>query len=421
MELAQVGVDQVSAPLAARERVAISGDALPSFLARLRREGWASEALCVSTCNRTEVYVVSAVPDAAGLALRALRGFLPGAPPEEEGVYRRRVAEDAAIHLFRVAAGLESAIVGETEVQGQVKEAHRAGREAGTVGAFLDRLVRGALRAGKRVRTETALSRGAVSHGHAAAEVARRVFGDLRHRTVLVVGAGEMASRAAEALASLPGGSFVVANRSPEPARELAARLPGGAAVAVEEVLPRLATAHVAVFASAEVPLARDAVADALSRRRDPLLVLDYGVPRNVPAEAAGAPGVFLYDLDDVERVVAGGLAARREAVPAAERIVDEEVERFRAWHRALGASPAIRSLVAWAEEVRRAEVACLPPDAAEETRAAVDEVTRRLVERLLTRPAARVRKGVEEGNPALPTPDHLRNVFGLGEGDEAP
>jgi glutamyl-tRNA reductase len=421
VELAQVGVDHVSAALAVRERLAISGAALPSFLSGLRREGWAQEALCVSTCNRTEVYVVSALPDAAGLALRALRAFLPAAPPEEEGVYRRRVAEDAATHLFRVAAGLGSAIVGETEVQGQVKEAHRAAREAGTVGGFLDRLVRGALRAGKRVRTETGLSRGPVSHGHAAAEVARRVFGDLRHRSVLVVGAGEMASRAAEALASLPGGSFVVANRSPEPARALAARLPDGAAVGVDEVLSRLATAHVAVFASAEAALSSDAVADALARRRDPLLVLDYGVPRNVPAEAAGLPGVFLYDLDDVERVVAGGLAARREAVPAAERIVDEEISRFRAWHRALRASPAIRSLVAWAEEVRRAEVASLPPDAGEETRAAVDEVTRRLVERLLTRPAARVRRGVEEGDPALPTPDHLRNLFGLGEGEEVP
>lgn len=419
MELAQVGVDHRSAPLEVRERVAVQGDDLPRLLRALRGEGWAEEALVVSTCNRTEVYVVSGAPDPASLALRALRTFLPAAPGEEDGVYLRRVGEDAATHLFRVAAGLESAILGETEVQAQVREAHRIGREAGTVGAFLDRLARGALRGGKRVRTETAISRGAVSHGHAALEVARRVFGDLRQRSVLVVGAGEMATRAAEALAALEGGAFVVANRSPEPALALAARLPGGVAVGSDEVLARLATAHVAVFASGDAPLSREAVAGALARRRDPLLVLDYGVPRNVHPEAAEVPGVFLYDLDDVERVVAGGLAARREAVPAAERIVEEEVARFRAWHRALRASPAIRSLVAWAEEVRQAEMAQLADDASDETRAAVDEVTRRLVERLLNRPAARVRRGVEEGDPALPTPDHLRNVFGLADGDE--
>jgi glutamyl-tRNA reductase len=415
VELAQVGVDHRSAPLTLRERVAVPSDAVGALLRAVLDEGWAAEALCVSTCNRTELYVVTASPEAADLALASLRRLVPGAPDPAEGIYVRRVGEDAAEHLFRVAAGLESAIVGETEVQGQVKEALRQGVAAGAVGRFLDRLGQAALRAGKRVRAETGLSRGVVSHGHAAAEVARRVFGDLRDRDVLVVGAGEMASRAAAALSSLGGGTFVVANRSPEPAAALAEALgPSASAVGLDEVAQRLARAHVAVFAGGEASLSREAVAGAIARRREPLLVLDYGVPRNVSPEAADLPGVFLYDLEALERLVEGSLASRRQAVPEAARIVAEEVARFRSWHRTLRAAPAIRSLVAWAEEVRRGELAHLPPDASEETRATVDEVTRRLVERLLTRPAARVRQGVEEGDPSLPTPDHLRSLFGL-------
>jgi glutamyl-tRNA reductase len=422
VELAQVGLDHRSAPLAVRERLAVPGDRVPDFLRSLRREGWADEALCLSTCNRTEVYVVSGAAEASSLALAALRRFSPDAPPETEGVYLRRVGEDAATHLFRVAAGLESAILGETEIQGQVREAHRAGADAGTVGRSLDRLVQGALHTGKRVRSETALSQGAVSHGHAATEVVRRVFGDLRGRVVLVVGAGEMAARAAAALAALEPASFAVANRSPEGARGLAGTLgPSVSCTGLEEVPVRLSSADVAVFAGGAGPLSRDAVAQALGRRRDPLLVLDYGVPRNVHPEVADLPGVFLYDLEALESVVEGALAARRAAVPEAERIVAEEVARFRSWHRTLRASPAIRSLVAWAEEVRLAELRNLPRDASPETRAAVEEITRRLVERLLNRPAARVRRGVEEGDPALPSPDHLRNVFGLPTDEDAP
>jgi glutamyl-tRNA reductase len=417
VDLAQVGVDHRSAPLAVRERVALTPEAVRALLGRLRDEPWASESLCVATCNRTEVYVVSPDPDATTLALGALRAALSDAPPASAGVYLRRVGEDAASHLFRVAAGLESAVLGETEIQGQVKEAHRIGLDSGTVGPFLDRLLRGALRAGKRARTETGLSRGAVSHGHAAADVARRVFGDLRHRSVLVVGAGEMATRAAVALTALPGGAFVVANRSAEAAAALASTLGAGArAVGLDEVPRLLATAHVAVFAGGHAPLDPAVVSAAIERRRDPLLVLDYGVPRNVHPGVADVPGVFLYDLEALEAIVEGGLSARRDAVPEAERVVADEVSRFRTWHRALRAAPALRSLAAWAEEVRRAEVEALPFDASDEVRAAVDDLTRRLVERLLVRPAARVRKGMEEGDPTAPTPDHLRNVFGLPE-----
>ncbi len=413
MELAQVGVDHRSAPLDVRQRLAVGPDRVAEIVKALRAEPWAGEAMLLATCNRTELYVVGGIEDAPTRMLAALTRLVPGAPEESEGVYLRRVGEDAAIHLFRVCAGLESALVGETEIQGQVKEAHRIGTEAGGVGTFLDRLVRGALHAGKRARTETPLSRGAVSHGQASFEVAKRVFGGLAKRSVLVVGAGEMATLAALALTGHPGASYVVANRTRSSAETLAARL-GGTAVGLDEVPRRLHDAHVAVFATGVEILSRAQVEAAVARRRDPLVILDYGVPRNVAASSADLPGVFVYDLEAVEGLMAKALAARREAVPAVEAILEDELSRFRSWHRTLRAVPAIRSLHAWAEEVRRGEVGQLPADAPPEVRAAVDEVTKRLVERLMRRPTARVRQGVEEEDPALPTPDHLRNLFGL-------
>src|SRR5688572_22735107 len=168
-------------------------DRLPAFLAALASEPWLSEVLVVSTCNRTEAYAVSNDPEAPTLLVAALRRALPEAPPDDSGAWARRTGEDAALHLLRVAAGVESAVIGETEIQGQVRDAHRAALEARAAGAVLDRLASVALRAGKRARTETRLSRGVLSHAQVACDVTRRVFGDLERRVVLVVGAGEMA------------------------------------------------------------------------------------------------------------------------------------------------------------------------------------------------------------------------------------
>lgn len=414
MDLLQLGLDHHTASLAVREHAAVSADHLPALLAGLRQEPWVAEALVVSTCNRTEAYVVSADPDAPALLPRALHRLLPDAPDEASGVWVRRVGEDAARHLFRVATGLESAILGETEVQGQVKEALRAALDARAAGPVLDRLASLALRAGKRVRTETPLCRGAVSHGQAAFEVTRQIFGGLKHRTVLVVGAGEMATRAATALAALPGGIFLVANRTRETAEHLASTLPEAKVLSLEEVPARLSEAHVAVFAGAGDGLTKAHAQAAAARRRDPLLLLDYGVPRCVDPSVVDIPGVFLYDLEAIEALLAKSLAGRREAVPAAEALLDEEFSAFLAWHRTLEAVPAIRSLHAWADEIRRVELERLPADTPQALREAVESLTHRIVERILRRPAARVRQGVEERDPALPTPDHLRNVFGL-------
>lgn len=413
MDLVQVGLDHHGAPLDVRQLVAIPTDRIADVARAFAAEPWLSEALVVSTCNRTEIYAVTDVPEASSLALAAFRRLVPSAPGEDD-VYMRRLGETAAEHMVRVASGLESAILGESEIQGQLKEAHRVGLEVRSVGPVLDRLAGAALRAGKRTRTETGLGRGAISHGHAAYEAVRRVFGDLARRTVLVVGAGEMATLAAKSLTALEGGRYVVANRSPEAAQRLAALLPSASAVPLEDAARHLHEAHVALFAGGADAIAHDVFREALDRRRDPLLVLDFGVPRCVDPAVGKIAGVFLHDLEAIERWVNDALKVRREAVPAAESIVAQELSEFRAWCRTQRAAPAIRSLHAWAESIRAEELSKLPPGAPDEVRAAVDELTRRIVTRILRPPTARVRKGAEHEDPSLPSPEALENVFGL-------
>jgi glutamyl-tRNA reductase len=419
MDLHQVGVDAHVAPLEVRERLAVPPERAALVARAVKEAVGASEALLISTCNRTEVLVASAQPDATARTLRALLAAVPGAPAPDLGCYVQRSGEAAARHVFRLAAGLESAILGETEIQGQVKDAHAACTAAGTVGPLLDRLVRGALHAGKRARAETPISAGGLSHGSAAAQVTRRVFGTLADREVLVVGAGHVATQAARALAELGGGRFFVANRTAARAEELAAALPGAHAVDPADVAARLASAHVVVLAADAAPLTAAEVARALAKRRDPLLVLDLCVPRQAEQALGELAGVFLYDLESLEALVATALAARRAAEPRVEAILDEEFARFRDWMRGQVALPAIRTLNEWAEEVRRLELAALPPGLSADDRAAVDALTRRLVQRLLGRPAARVVEGARGADPRLPTAEHLKSLFGLDDRSE--
>ncbi|MFV1958419.1 MAG: glutamyl-tRNA reductase [Planctomycetota bacterium] len=421
MDLTLVGIDHHVAPLDVRECLAVPRDEVQGLLRQVRERSWADETMLVATCNRTELYVVTGRTDGAALVFEALASLLPGAERLDETLFRVREGETAARHLFRVAAGLESAILGETESQGQVREAHEAARAAGTAGRILDRLARGALRAGKRARTETDVAAGGVSHGSAAARVARRIFGTVEGHDVLVVGAGAMARQTALALAGEGHGRYVVANRTASHAEELARELPDARVAALEDVPRVLADVHVVVVAGGGGALDRETVRQALPRRREPLLIVDLCVPRMAEPRIGELPGVFLYDLDALEELVAGSLARRREAVPAVEAILAREFADFRAWYRTLEALPAIHSMQAWAEEIRQKELSYLSEDLDESTRGAVEKMTRRLVQKLLGRPVSRVVRGREKQDPSLPTPAHLERVFGLGTENPGP
>lgn len=416
MDVFQVGIDHHRAPLDVRARLALDGEQAAALARRCVESPWAEEAFVLATCNRTELYVVSAAEQADRFALDTLLEHLPEAPPPSEGLYREQSGGRAAWYLMRVACGLESAILGETEIQGQVKTAFERARDAGTAGPVLDRLVGLALRAGKEARTRTKISAGGVSHGSAALRVIDQLYDDLRDREVLVVGAGDIAAQAARALVARGVGRFVIANRSRDRAARLVEELGQGETHGLESIPERLARAHVAVLARGGEPISYEVVSRSLSTRREPLLLIDLGMPRGVDAAVQRLPGVFLYDLEAIEGMVQEALAERRQAVGEVDAIIEQSVEKYRAWLRARSAIPAIQSLNSWAEAIRLEEFEFARRHFGIEDSEALEHLSRRIVKRLLGRAAERVVKGAQEQDPSFPTADHLRHVFGLEE-----
>jgi glutamyl-tRNA reductase len=410
VNLTLVGLSHQSTPIAVRERAFVP---LSEAAALARELAAAGEAVCLSTCNRTELYLVG--PDAEERALAALTR-VSGLPEEElhNVVYRLR-DEAAALHLFRVAAGLDSMVPGEGEILGQVREAY----EAGAPGAILDRLFRQALHAGKKVRAETAIGESPASVSSAAAALAQQVFGNLDGCRVLLVGAGHVAELAARSLAARGASIAFVANRSPERARELAGRF-GGEAIRLEEAADRLAGVDVLLSATGapERTLTRGHVEAALRDRKGrPLFLIDLAVPRNLDPEIHEVDGCFLYDIDDLESVVAAGLAGRRREAARAEAIVAAEAERFRKWHASREVVPEIASLRAWAEEIRAAELerARARLGLSEDQHAAVESVTAQIVAKLLHLPTVRLKEAAAGANGGSYA-EAVRHLFGLDD-----
>ena len=337
---ALVGLSHHVAPVELRERVTLDAVASADLARSL------GDAVCLSTCNRTELYLSSVDEDRAVSALEELAG------ESLEGVVYRLQEDAAAVHLFRVAAGLDSLVPGEGEILGQVRDAY----EAVSPGPALDRVFRQALGVGKRVRTETAIGESPASVSSAAAALAAQVFGDLTGRRVLLVGAGRIGELAAANLVSRGAEIAFVANRTVETARELAHRF-GGAAIGLDDIGKTLGEVDV-VLSSTSSPDAVVRAADVPAKRRAPLFFIDIAVPRDLDPKIGSLAGCFLYDIDDLEAVVAETLNGRRAEAERAEQIVAEEADRYRAWHASLDVVPAIASLRAHAEEIRSAELA---------------------------------------------------------------
>jgi glutamyl-tRNA reductase len=405
-----VGLSHQSTPIAVRERAFVP---LPEAAALARELAEDGEAVCLSTCNRTELYLVG--PDSEARALAALTR-VSGLPEEElRGLVYRLRDEAAALHLLRVAAGLDSMVPGEGEILGQVREAYEAGAPA----AILDRLFRQALHAGKKVRAETAIGESPASVSSAAAALAQQVFGNLGGCRVLLVGAGHVAELAARSLAARGASIAFVANRTPERARELAGRF-GGEAITPEEAADRLAGVDVLLSATGapERMLTRGRVEAARRDRKGrPLFLIDLAVPRSLDPEIHQVDGCFLYDLDDLESVVAAGLAGRRREAARAEAIVAAEAERFREWHASREVVPEIASLRAWAEEIRAAELerARARLGLSEDQHAAVESVTAQIVAKLLHLPTVRLKEAAAGANGGSYA-EAVRHLFGLDD-----
>ena len=366
----------------------------------------------LSTCNRTELYVArdEHAEEEAVATLAELAGDRAG----DLSVALYRLRDDAAaLHLFRVAGGLDSLVPGEGEILGQV----RAAFEAGSAGPFLDRLFRQALHAGRRVRLETAIGESPASVPSAAAALAQQVFGDLGGRRVLLLGAGKISSSAARNLRSRGAEIAVVANRTLAHGEELARQL--GARAGSLDVLPaELEHADVVVSATSAAGhvLTRDDVAAVLRARKGrPLLLVDLAVPRDLDPAINELDGCFLYDVDDLEAVVEDTLSGRRGEAARAERLVADEADRFRDWQASLEVVPTIASLRALVEEIRDRELAKAGGRLSEEERRHVESVTSQIVAKLLHLPTIRMKEAAAAADGVVYA-DVVRHLFGLEE-----
>ncbi|MFL5931189.1 MAG: glutamyl-tRNA reductase [Gaiellaceae bacterium] len=407
MKLTLVGTSHKLAPVEVREQVALGADEASELARRLAGDG--REAAVLSTCNRTELYVVGG-EEAEAIAELERVGGRPLAP------YLYRLGDEAAaLHLFRVAAGLDSMVPGEGEILGQVRAAY----EAGACGPVLDRLFRGALHAGRKARAETAIGESPSSVSAAAAALAQQVFGELDGRRVLIVGAGKVGELAARNLISRGAEVAFVANRSADRATELARKL-GSEPLPLERVADELERADVVVSSTsaAGFVLTRAAVEQGVRGRKGaPLFLIDLAVPRDVEPSVGMIDGCFLYDIDDLEAVVAESLTGRHREAERAEGIVAAEARRFRDWQASLDVVPAIASLREHAEAIRTAELAKAEGrlgGLSESERRTVDSLTSQIVNKLLHAPIVRAKEAAAlEG---VGYAEALRHLFGLDE-----
>jgi len=400
VKLSLVGISHRHAPIEVRERVALDARESAALARELAVDG--RECVCLSTCNRTELYAIGDGAEQRSLeALRKIGG------DEVAALCYRLDDQAAALHLFRVAAGLDSLVPGEGEILGQVRAAY----EAGAPGSLLNRLFHDALHAGKRARAQTTIAESPASVSSAAAALAQQVFGDLKGKRVLIVGAGKVGDLAARSL-SMRGAELVaVVNRSEERGDELA-RTYGAVAVPTERLADELANADVAVSCTSApgFVVRRE---DILERKGRPLFLIDLAVPRDVDPAVHDIDGCYVYDIDDLEAVVEATLSGRRREAERAEGIVAEEAERFRAWQASLDVVPTIASLRARAEEIRSAELS--KAKLSDRERAAVDSITTQILNKLLHLPTVRMKEAAAAADAVLYA-DAVRHLFGLEE-----
>ena len=418
-ELFLLGVSHHTAPVELRERLDFSKRDVSDALVALASHPICQEAIVLSTCNRAELYVVC---DESGSARAALTSFLcdfHGVTHEMLAPYLYGLTDLAAVrHVFRVAAGLDSLVVGEPQILGQVKEAYAAATEQHTTGSLLNRLFHMSFATGKRVRSETELGEGAVSVSYAAVGLARKIFGDLRTLGVLLIGAGEMAELTAMHLRAQPVRQIIVTSRTASHAEAIAAKVDGHA-VSWSGIPDALASADIVVTATGSpAPIVTTPQVDAVmrARRNRPLFIIDIAVPRDVDAAVGAIDQVFLYNIDDLQTIVTENLAHRGAQIDRAEEIVSEEVALFASWLRFRGAVPTVVALRQRFEGIRQAELKRLEPKLASLTpaaRARVEEVTRLIVEKLLLTPTEQL-KALSDQDTVSAYSDALSQLFDL-------
>ena len=424
MQLLLVGVSHRTAPIELRERLDFSARGVDRALTALSGSGVHHEATIVSTCNRVELYVGCDDSEAARSAIQQFLSEFHGIPGDQLAPHLySKTGQEAVAHLYRVAAGLDSLVMGEPQILGQVKEAFGVASQMGCTGPLLNKLFHSAFATGKRVRSETPLAEGAVSVSYAAVELARKIFGNLKGRTVLVVGAGEMGKLTAIHMQSQGIERLIITSRTAAHATALAQSI-GGSAMPWDALNTTLVEADILITATgASTPIISRAVVSQTmkARRQRPLFIIDIAVPRDVEASAGDLEQVFLYNIDDLQTVVQENISRRGTVASDAEKIIAQEVNRFVAWLNSRGAVPTIVALRQRFESIRQSELRRLEPKLASlppEARARVDEITRLIMEKLLINPTEQL-KAAPDADTVAAYSDALTRLFGLA-GDES-
>ena len=402
MTLTIIGVNHKTAPIELRERIAISREELPEVTRALAAVPGVSECMIVSTCNRVELLAAVEAPDTD------LTGFLHSyfrLDPLLLGphIYEQR-DNDAVRHLFRVAASLDSMVVGEPQILGQVKDAFAVARAAGTIGGQLEHLLQGAFAAAKKVRSETEIGSNSVSIASVAVELARKIFGSLQGRTVFLVGAGKMSELAARHLVQQGAGAILVTNRTQERAQRMAEQFQGRV-IPFDQLYEAASDADIVISSTgAPHPIFRPEHGHAFMHRRRnrPMFFIDIAVPRDVDPAVNKLDGLFVYDIDDLQQVAATHMAERSREASDAEALIAVEVERFHQRLRTVNVAPAIVALQHQAEEIRQAELRRIHArlgTLTEEQLAAVEALTRGLVNKFLHPPMQALKQAAREND----------------------
>jgi glutamyl-tRNA reductase len=423
MNIFCVGINHRTAPIDIRERLWFSNEETTSALQSLKN--LVREAVLVSTCNRTELYYVPQSPGFEGNEpWQVLSKFKKTDGSVQQEHFYQLESVYAVKHIYTVASGIDSMVLGDVQILSQMKDAFTLAHECGTTNILLHRLFDTAFHVGKRARTETEIAEGAVSISYAAAELASKIFEDLSRRTALLIGAGETGKLTAKHLTGRTLGNLLIANRTRKRAEELAGHL-GGSVIDFENIARELSQVDI-IISSVESPafvLSHNDIRQAMKQRGNkPLFIIDIGVPRNIDPKVNTIENVFLHDIDALNHIVDKNLSHRREQVPSIQKIVLEELNGFKQWHDALDVTPTIQQLRERFEDIRAQELSKHLHHFPAESREEVELLTKRIINKILHTPMVNLRTGSTE----LPENDTrtkvfiLRHLFGLDKKNQA-
>lgn len=417
MSIQLVGMNHRTAPVEVRERLALSDDGASSLARELTRGRWLQEALVLSTCNRVEFLASGRRNTLRAEVFRCIRNSLNGAQLDD-GTFYDYGERGTVRHVFRVASSLDSMVVGEPQILGQVKDAYQLAKDAGTLGGPLDRLVSHAFRVARRVRNETEIGKLAVSVSYVAVELARKIFGDLEGLSVLLIGAGEMAEAAARHLRGAGTSHLFVTNRTAANAERLAGAF-GAEHAPFERLLELLQRVDIVVSSTGArgyLLSKRTAQGVIAARRNKPIFLVDIAVPRDIDPKINDIDNMFVYDIDDLQQVAAANLNHRRHEADIAERIVEEEVERHLRRLHAQRATPAIVSLNERLEVIRKGELKRYRSKLkglSKEQEGAVEALTKGIINKIAHHPIREAKRSAADPGSRL-TVDDFRRIFGL-------